>query len=310
MTTPRILIAQIDRERRKVYASLPETYRFVKAVRGLYKKAFNESYSKRDIEVLFNSILKTHKVDTTLGWNWGEEIMSSTMKVFRELQSRSRSLGKADFDDLLSHVVTTLATGTDSIGGTKYGHGDIGQICREYLDRGKSVLDIVKLVKNRVFQFGMSWIRRQVRHNVVNEKGKSLQDSVRDDSGRQLSERIVDMEGLSRTDQTELRTDLRAILGKIEKDLERIDPALGLVWKAYMENPDVENTAKIGQENISVFVDGRQQDLALTDALNKLFIEGTNLKPYNDRSVYYLVTKIRTYLKSKWGDVIDAALSR
>ena len=306
----RNVVARIDAERKRVYASFPLNVRFVKAVRGFFKKAFNDSYSKRDIEVLFNSILTTHKVDTSLGWNWGHEIMTSTMKVFRDFQSKSRSLSKEDFDDMLSHVVTSLVTGTDSANGSKFGHGDIGQICSDYLATGRSPLDIVKLVKNRVFQLGSSWMRKQSRHVVVNQQGKSLQDTGTGEDKKQLSERIVDLQGLNKSDQNELRTDLKSMVDTIRRDLEKQDPALGMIWQAYLENPDVENAVQIGREPITIVLNNKTVTIPLVEALNKTFIEGTSLKPYTERSVYYLVTKIRTYLKAKWGDVIEAALGR
>jgi hypothetical protein len=306
----RELIAKIDLERRKVFASLHPSYRFIVAVRQIFKTAFGNAYTKADIDRLFDAAMKAQKVDTSLDWNWGKEVLSSTMKIFRGFQAKSRSLNENDFDDLLSHVVASLATGTNSLTGGKYEHGDVGKICRDYLDMGRSPLDIVKLVKNKVFQLSQDWIRKQSRHQVTNDRGLQLDDSTRkEEGGSPLAEKIVDMSALNRMEQQELKSDLKRIVEKVHVELTRMDPALGMIWDVYLKNPDIENSAAITKEIVAFEKNGRIQKLPLVDALNALYIDGTNLKPYTDRSVYYLITKIRTYLKAKYADVIEAALS-
>lgn len=301
------ILASLEKQARRLYAAMPVGLRVLCAARAVVMASEDMSYTRSDIDLLFKQALQKQGIQNV--WNWGDIIIRKAFTVFRKMQSATQGLTSDDFNDALAHAVTTLATGVDSLSGTRYSHGDIGKVVKNWTAEGLSPDAIAKGVGNRVYQLMVSWQRKVHRHKghgSLDEPNKAKDG----EKGRgSLVDKIMDLESLNRPEKVELTRDLKIVNRKIMADLMRRDPELAFVWQAYLQNPDISSLKNLGKELIEVAdLDGRMVKMTLIDAMN-LHLNPTGGKPYDDKRLYYLRSKLKQYLQERWVDVIEAALA-
>lgn len=215
--------------------------------------------------------------------------------TIRNLANRGR-WSETLFEDVLSSVLGDILVGENL--DSKFGpwtSGSLGKAIAKWQAEGKTDQDIQKIMGSYVYRKSLNK-HQDLTRGPQTGLGQGTKDRDKGDPAG-IVEEIFLMKDIDKTKANNWMSivketpELRILLQEISDKIESRDPKMKLLWKAYLENPDVGDLAELAKEVVR-FKDseGILRDLPLWEALGKK----------EPRQVQYEVRKLQEYLESQW----------
>lgn len=299
----------IKKARREVYQTLPQELRAIHAMSRISSRP-KRAFSKGDINRLVNQLLRSEGIEQELqdeglevpNIDWGEIFLIAINQM-----ARKYNMSPTMREDFLSDVVGDMVMGQSIITVRDTGPWrlslteQIEEWIRDGYNEGRIKGSLINWIKNKVANLYERWKAQRGHTDDIGFEVGSPDDEYR---GRDVYENLFQLDGLSSGQMSNYHSlirqtpEVRDIVNRITKQLERQDDALGYLWQAYMKDP-AASMLDLLTIPVDATVDNRRQTVPLWQAM------GYDGPDQSRQRIDYQIKKLRSHLKRMWPDIDD-----
>jgi hypothetical protein len=209
-------------------------------------------------------------------------------------------LTKEETQDMYMHVLASLVTGASPMTGKISPTGNIAQMVKDIRARGAEEREVVYTIQRKVWQIATDWSRKRVKF-VEHERNKGVALDAPVEEGGPDRHQILQQGqggGSSRVD-----AETAIAFKKILEDLEDSSPAMAVIWRCYLQNPDgVPSTHALPREVVKIYdpSEGREKVLSVKEAIT--MVTGVEA---SDGAVRRLAETLADLLRTKYSDLVS-----
>jgi hypothetical protein len=297
---------QLRRAKSDLYRSIPKNLRVLHSLARIAahgKPRKKKAFRKQDITRLVDQQLAQDLRGTDLeapDIEWGKLFM-----VAISVMARKMNMSDTMRDDFLSDVVGDMVMGQSvmSLRDTGEWKNTLTEEIRDLLEQGytedRLKGSLTTWIKNKIFNLWKRWKKQR-----ENESGGGFQHGrpPEDYQGKEVFEELFEVDGLSSGQMSgymkmiNRNPEVTNLLKEVTKTLERRDDELGILWRAYIENPNASGPELLNEE---VRINGKR--MTLMDYF------GYDPEAYNTNKgkINYKIEKLRGLLKRMWPEIED-----
>lgn len=208
-------------------------------------------------------------------------------------------LTSEETQDMYAHTLAALVTGASPLTGKISPTGNIADMVRDIRARGAEEREVVYTIQRKIWQIATDWSRKRIKY-VEHEQNKGVALDAPVQEGGPDRHQILDQGG-SGSGRIDAETALA--FKKILEDLEKTSPAMAVIWRCYLQNPDgIPSTQALPREVVKIYDPTEGRDVVLTV---KEAIEMVTGDEMSDGGIRRLSLTLADLLRTKYADLVN-----